>query len=99
MEALFTSTAVVALAEIGDKTQLQFHVAEGITQPLASVAACNDAENIVIFDSSGDFHGSKIVKANRGREVDPRAIRELVKKVRGIELRRVNKKNMNQILS
>ena len=40
----------------------------------------------MIFDSSGDFHGSKIFKAT---SEEGRLIRELVKKARGTEMRRV----------
>ena len=72
--------------EQGARTQLHFHVAEGIQQPLASVAAINDADNIAIFDSSGEHHGSRIVKAS---SPEGRQIRELVQKAKGTEMRRI----------
>ena len=41
-----------------------FHVVEGVEQALGSVAVANDATNMVIFDSSGEYEGSRILDVN-----------------------------------
>ena len=59
----------------GLKTALEFNVAEGVDQALASVAAVNDVDNLAVFDSSGERRGSIILN---GDTPAGRAIREAV---------------------
>ena len=50
------------------------------------IASANDGGTMVVFDSTGDHHGSKLIKADseEGRE-----IRRLVAKARATEMRRI----------
>ena len=65
---------------MGRRCQNAFHVAEGIKQALGSVAECNDAGNMVLFDSSGDHKGSIILSSDTP---EGKAIRVIAKKAQG----------------
>ena len=61
----------------GRKTALEFNVAEGVDQALASVAAVNDIDNLAVFDSTGERQGSIILN---GDTEEGRTIREAVRR-------------------
>ena len=74
------------LNELGENSAMEFHFAEGITEPLARVASSNDLDQIVVFDSTADRAGSKIVK---GSSPEGQAIRAAVTKAKGTPIGRV----------
>ena len=55
---------LVGRNEAGRATAASFHIAEGVSQALGSVAESNDAGNLLAFDSSGGRDGSLILKAD-----------------------------------
>ena len=72
--------------ESGAKISMGFHVAEGVGQPLGSIASANDGDTMAVFDSARGHHGSKLIRAES--EVG-RQIRDLVAKAEGTEMRRI----------
>ena len=77
---------LVGTNESGRRTSMPFNLAGGVTQALQSFAACNDADNIAVFDSTGSRHGSKVIP---GSSEIGKQIRALVEKAEGTEMRRV----------
>ena len=61
----------------GRKTALEFNVAEGVDQAVASVAAVNDVDNLAVFDSTGERQGSIILN---GDTEEGRTIRDAVRR-------------------
>ena len=54
---------------------------------MASVASCNHAGDIVVFDSTGTFQGSKILRADSS---EGKANLKMVETAKGTGMRRVN---------
>ena len=50
--------------ESGDRVAMGFRIAEGVDQALGSVASANDGGTMAVSDSTGDHHGSKLIKAD-----------------------------------
>ena len=71
---------------LGRRIQVGVNLAEGVKQTLLSAAEMNDSDNIVVLDSSGEHHGSKLFPANTP---EGRAVRKAVAAARGTPIDRV----------
>ena len=63
--------------EAGKSCQVSMHMAQGVRQALGSVAESNDAGNMVVFDSTGEHHGSGIIRAD---SAEGKIIREAMRR-------------------
>ena len=80
------------------KCQVSFNVAEGVRQALGSVAECNDAGNIAIFDSSGEHSGSILLTAaSEADRVIRRAVELAQKAGAGSRMHRVGNTYVTKI--